>query len=315
MKLTRMLIITLILMLVLSSCISSTFFGPAYVEGKSGTNVKKVRSSSVVSATWDKLFESFETEWLRDANGNPVKKIVTEYADPAGRAVGTLVWETEYQQVSGKVLPYRMAVNGQTFIKIDYEVLPVKAVGPVQQDIGKRYFSRLARSTLTKGLREDILLGLDSFPVPLDPLANFVVELSKVVQVKLDTSKDPVPELRTLRYLSLGFDNIVLRRFSFSNTDLTTGILNTVKSYTFENGPYPDLHNQVDYVFEYQWKVINDKICQIEQSWRSIVSNDDITFLAKTEFNQLGDRSRETWSIENAIERRRVNIFDQSIAY
>src|SRR5574344_945196 len=94
---------------------------------------------------------TYEDEFVYDAAGNVIKHKQTEYYDAQGGKPEFVVWETEFKVIGGKVLPYRVSVNGVAYIEVDYEILNANAAkGEVKQSSVNRYFvQNVPTSTLS----------------------------------------------------------------------------------------------------------------------------------------------------------------------
>lgn len=275
----------------LTGCATTTYVGPdgyvGYVEDgkvKQGTQQSLMVAGKEITTTYD-------DEYVYDATGNVIKHKQTAYYTSGFGKPEFVVFETEFKVVGGKVLPYRVYCNGVAYIEVDYEILNANnAKGEVKQNTPYRYFIRnyappLSTSTYPRWCS----ISLNNCPVDFTSDGKFIIK---------NSTFSPYTGFGYDNVLTLGYDNIVLKHFSYSNAKYYEGLGKSITS-KFQAATYASNTSQMkndSYSFDYNWEVINDKICQIKTEYTETSSQFSVYFLADMTYDKAGQLLTETWS-------------------
>lgn len=275
----------------LTGCATTTYVGPdgyvGYVEDgkvKQGTQQSLMVAGKEIKTTYD-------DEYVYDATGNVIKHKQTAYYTSDFGKPEFVVFETEFKVVGGKVLPYRVYCNGVAYIEVDYEILNANnAKGEVKQSSPYRYFiQNYAPPLSTSTYPIPLSISLKNCPVDFASDGKFIVKNSTFSQY-YGFDYDDV--------LTLGFDNIVLKHFSYSKSKLDEGyqksITNKMQAAMYANNSNKMGNNS--YAFDYNWEVINDKICQTKTEFSQTSYQFSVYFLADMTYDKAGQLLTETWS-------------------
>jgi len=302
--------LALIATLMIVSCTTYSYFGPqSYVSSSTSAKPKSIEQKSVLYATPDEMANTYDEEYIYDAEGKVSKFRQTEYFGHASIDGKKFIsWETSYKTISGYTVPESVSVNGEVFMEITYEVLNAKASGKIVQDITERRVFVNSSSYLYGDTSSLWYADLDAYSVPFDADGKFVTQLTSYGRYGSDTNN----------YLTLGQDNIVLKHFSFSQEKLSEGISKSYSDNGFFNpSRIRDSFKGKSVNFDYTWQVLGGKICQTKEVFISGENDEDVTFTADIEYNEAGNRTAETWSViaKGDSKEEPVVVFQQNLKY
>jgi hypothetical protein len=297
--------VTLAAALALFSCTTVKYLGPLdHVDYRNTEKIKSSRQSSALKDGADSLVNTYDEDYFYDDKGNIIKTTMTEYIERLGKDKKYIVWDTESKVLGGKLVPYRVSVNGVAFMEIEYDLLTVAGSGEVKADISERNFVRI-RSTFMAGTDFQFWgVALDNYSVGFPSDDKFV----KAVR-RFDSDKGTYLE----NILTLGFDNIVLKRFHFSRESLANGVAKSYTGYNFGSQVFKQLTKGQNVDYTYEWKVIANKICQAKTAYEAR----DIKLSVEAGFDAAGKRIGETWFLtdpRNKDDQPR-KVFEQTITY
>ena len=299
--------------LLLATGCATDFTGPqSYVSFSTGdSQIMSAGQSSKVYQQGE-LQSTYDDEFEYDGEGNLLSHRQIQYFNDSMTDNKYVVWETEYKVIGGEALPYRVMVNDVVYLQVDYQLLNSGATGAVTQPIKYRSFIQHRYRNGLWGATYPFEWGIDlrNYPVDFATDGRFVVK-DWVFSLKEGYHAESV--------LALGQDNIVLTHYSFSDEKLLEGFK---KSYT---GMIPMNIRQrstelagSNYSFDYDWEVINDKICQTGVTFRQTYKSFNIYFESETEYNDSGNPIQETWkAAESDLDEDNVPkvIFQNSFEY
>lgn len=273
---------------ILSGC-ATTFSGPMnYVGYSSDGKAKRGNQSSLVTPK-GALQSTFDDEYVYDDKGNMLKHKQTEYFSFDTAEQKYVVRETEFKVVGGVVLPTRVSINGTVYIEVDYELLQTNSKGVVKQTSASRNFTQ---NYFNYGsLRYEPVqwfIDLDEYSVDFEADGNFVVR-NRVYSPYYGFSNENI--------LTLGFDNIVLKHYSYSDAKRIEGFQKSYPEGANSNlANYSRAVRNSNYSFDYEWAVINGKICQKKTTFNRSVMGMSVLFVADMTFNEAGQHTSEIWT-------------------
>ena len=310
---TRAILLITAALALLSGC-ATTFVGPqGYVAYRQDGKIKNSKQSAL-GVDGKEIQSTYEDEFVYDDAGNMLKHKQTEYFGTGKTKF--VVYETNFKVVGGVTLPTTVSVNGTVYMNVDYELLSAStAKGEITQGSVTRYFTQIYRhflSTATDNVRWNI--DLAEYPVDFEADGKFVVNHS---------SFSPYYGFDKDHVLTLGYDNVVLKRYSYSYADFTAGFK---KSFTnsFEASMYEQqtkFWKNSSYSFDYDWAVNGGKICQTKVAFSRTVGTFKVYFEDSMEYDKAGGLTSEIWSVANApltgatTKEKPVVVYKQEIAY
>lgn len=303
-KMIKGFILLAIILLLFTGCVS--YSGP---DGYVPFNTNEPIASSTQSANLFKgdLTTTYDDEFVYDAEGRMIKHRQTEYFNSTAKDQNFVIWETEYQVVGGVVLPYRVMVNDVVYIEIDYKLLSTDATGPVKQTTKSRSLTETVKEGFFKSYNIHRGFNLSDYPVDFESDGDFIVKEWVYNRYRGYLKKS---------ILTLGKDNIVLTHYSYSYEKFFEGFK---KSYAggvpFYIRNRESVYDGNNFTFDYEWDVINGKICQKKMEF---IRNSDfynIAFIAEMEYNEAGNQTHETWSSSKSPEEEKEIVFESSFEY
>jgi len=293
----------------LASC-SSTFYGPSsHVNFQTQGKFRSSEQKSNLTGSENSLNNTYDEEFVYDDKGNILKITQTEYIDRLATDKKFFVWTTQYKVVGGQVVPSFMTINGTPFVEVEWEVLQSKHEGPIVQDTIRRFGNQINLILLGQAYL-NYRVDLDVYPVSFDEDDKFVESIQRIGGGSLFNAN----------YLTLGYNNIVLKRFKYDYEALAAGLSKTyaginsaIAAKITESG------NKSAILFEYEWKVIADKICQVSTLFSSRFQTEQVIFNAKLEHNASGDRTKEVWTVASYSktfgDKSPMVIYEQNLRY
>lgn len=293
----------------LSGC-ATTFKGPSrYVGYYTDDKIKTANQSSLTTSKVE-LQSTYDDEYEYDEDGHIVKHVQTEYFDLDSRKPKYAIWKTEFTVVGGVPLPSQVSINDVPYIEVEYSLLSCDAKGEVLQANTERNFTQYYRKLLNT-YPVYWAIDLDEYPVDFEADGKFVVK---------KWGFTPYGGYQENRFLTLGYDNVVLKKYSYSHEKLMEGLK---KSYAGSMVPTAvstaanELKNS-NYSFEYEWSVINGKICQTKVSFDRTYIKYSVHFVADVVYNEAGQRTSEVWSVAQSSDAEKyppIVIFRQTFTY
>jgi len=296
-----------------SSCTTTTYVGPDYVEGRNDGNPKRVEQRSYGRQVDGEMRPTYDEELFYNADGKVIKVRQTEYVNVIDESkMEFIVWETEYKALGGKIVPWKLTVNGVTYFEIDYEILSARNEGAVKQStLNRRFYQQINQTNLlassTTSLIWSMSLGILNVPFKSDN------EFVSTSQQRDGSSRN---------YLTLGFDNIVVKSVKYDPQARRQGISQTSK--TFRSALSESVSRSSNANFTYEWKVIAGKICQTSMNYKGVetsytamgLTEVEVDFTAETTFDQFGNRTREEWYILDASKKdQKVVLYEEKLSY
>lgn len=282
----------------------TTISGPAdFVEYKITKGMKKSEQSSLLNESFDKYYDD---EYFYDDNGNLIKMKQTEYLGKDKKNRKFFVWTTEWKVMGEAVLPYRASCNGVVYCEIDWDILVSKNKGAITSDIESKYYIE-QEDSFYDSYYYFWYADLDKYPVPFMPDTKYIKKLS-VFQGYYFVDKS---------ILTLGYDNIVLKRYFYSSKKFYEGAAKTYPEGSSRNTMLKNLAKNSTIEFNYDWDVIADTICMKKMAFNAHFSKDSANFEVEMQYNANGQRTNEDWIViskENGKEKK-TKVFQQAMQY
>jgi len=296
-----------------SSCTTVSYYGPSNYVGFSSDDKVKLSEERASFGKSPDVTNTYDDAYVYDVAGNVVKRKVTEYFDYDSKDAKFIVWETEYKQVGGQLLPWRQSVNGVVYVEVEYSLLQAQNKGRIPLGISERVFTQEVNNNnlLSPHVAYNTWsINTDEYPVDFRRDDRFVVE-----QARYSSNQG-----RTLRnVLTMGNDNIVLTRFLYSYEKLTQGIKESYTGYNSRMSQMVKLAKDSDVEFNCKWDVIGGKICLTQLDYSAKVYTSNVAFSAAAKYNEAGQRVEETWTVQddtNADKGKEPRvIFQQKLSY
>jgi hypothetical protein len=287
------------------SCVSTKYYGPAdYVAFRSDDKVKTGMQASALQEGTGPLTGTYDDEYVYDDKGNVIKIKQTEYIDLLAKDKKFIVWETESKIIGGNPVPYRVSANGVPFLEVEYELLPAQNAAEVTEDVFKRNFRRVTSSFMKATDYENWSISIENYDVPFKADKKFVQEARRF---------NPYVGEYYENVLTLGYGNIVLKRFHYSREQLAEGVAKSYTGFNYQSEMAKKLALGVNVDYTYEWKAIADRICQTKMTYSSMT----LKFEAVEEYSSSGKRIKETWTVTDPREKTPVPkvIFEQNLTY
>ncbi len=286
------------------SCVSTKFYGPTdYVSFRSEDKVKSGTQASQLK-DGDALTSTYDDEYTYDDKGNVLKIKQTEYIDRLSKDKKFIVWETESKVIGGSPVPYRVSVNGVVFLEVEYELLTASNTGDVKEDVFKRNFRRVTTDFLNGTDYETWTMSIENYDVPFKADDKFVKKVSRF---------SPYYGEYYENVLTLGYGNVVLKKFSYSREKLAEGMAKSYTGYNYSSDMAKKMAKGVNIDYNYEWKAIADRVCEMKMTYNSST----LKFEAASEYNAAGKRTKETWTVLDYKDKNAKSkvIFEQNLAY
>jgi hypothetical protein len=293
-KTISVLLIILLAALFAIGCTTATYRTDSdYVGFVSDDGIKTVKQEKKLNG--NDMSNTYDDEFIYDEDGDLVQHIQTEYYDQ-GDDYAT--WEVTYQKINGIVLPETVAVNDSVFIEVEYELLESDNEGIITEYTDPPSFYRtVSIPFLLQNETSSWKVDIEKFDVPFKTDGQFVTSKQEY-SFYSGLSRDNV--------LTLGYDNIVLKRFYYSPSQQEAGIFSE-SSYS----PTPR-----DTTFTYEWEVIGGKLVQPSMTVKVNKESGFINIYVNREFDGTGRRIKEVWSAKDSVNpEKEVVIFKQELSY
>lgn len=301
------------MMVLAASCTSVRYMGPDYVDSRMDGTPKMVEQRSYGREVFDETRPTYDEEFFYTADGKIIKVRQTEYVNTKDEAKKEfIVWETEYKAMGGKIVPWKLTVNGDTYLEIEYEILGAKNEGEVKQrSLNRRFYQKITQmlfmTTVYTNYSWDMSLSI--LPMPFASDGEFVS-----TKIKADGSFE--------KTLTLGWDNIVVKSVKYDPQARLVGIAKTSKTY--KTGLSTIVTRSSNANFTYEWEVIAGKICQTSMKYNGKETgytgmgpiNLDVNFTAETSYDKFGNRTAETWYlIDSKKNNEKIVLFEEKLTY
>lgn len=292
------------------SCSSTTYaVRPEYV-GFTDVGAVLVQQTQKTDINSEELYSTYDDEFIYDEEGNVIKHIQTSYFEKGQKYDE---WVVEYQNIGGTTLPRSVAINGVVYMEVEYEILESEHEGSIPQMTSTpRFTQQSGKSVLSFFTGAQFYhweIDLENIEVPFRSDNRFVTT-EESFGIYTGLSMDKV--------LSLGYDNIVLKKFYYSLAKFNQGYnlsMADVQSGLFSSTDADtDNHNVT---FAYVWGVEGGNLTQKEMTATYNKNGKFIKFFIEREFDSAGRRIEEEWKVndsESYIDKP-VTLFKQSLAY
>lgn len=307
MRMIRNIMLSAAALVLAAGCASVQYTARSGYVGFNEDGAVTVQQMKKTQLNEDELYSTYDDEFVYDEDGNVIKHIQTEYFNKGEKYDE---WVVEYQIIGGNVLPRSMAVNGVVYMEVEYEILESDHEGPVYATTGTPQFTQGGNSGFSSlftggSAIVDWNLDLENFEVPFRTDGRFVTREGKF-GIYTGLSMDKV--------LSLGYDNIVLKRFYYSSDKYYRGYNLSVAD---NSGNQKEIEDKNNVAFEYDWKVIGGKIAQTGMTVTSNSGDKYMKFFADRQFDDAGRRTHETWKINDSKEYSETPLllFQQDLTY
>jgi hypothetical protein len=292
---------------ILSSCATTQYLGPSdFVSFRADEKLRtSTQSSALKQGENQALVNTYDQELVYDGKGNVIKVKLTEYIDVLAKDKKFIVWETDYKVIGGNLVPGSMSANGVPFLEAEYELLTGAGKGEVVADIMERPVSLIYKDDpLARPIYIDLNVALSNYTVSFAPDGHFVREIRGY-----KSNGDYFSQ----RTLTLGWDNIVLKRFHYSQEKLSEGIGKSYTGYNRNSEMFKKMSKDSNIDYSYEWTVIGGVICQTKMQYEA----KRLKLEAKIEFNAEGKRTKETWFLSDPSNKKSVpqQVFAQELAY
>lgn len=285
-------------------CTTISYYGDTrYVGFYSDEGLKSSKQKSAVSGDNMSLQNTFDDQYFYDGEGRLTRHIQTEHINDGDRAL-FIEWQIQYEVIAGHSVPKSVAVNGTVYLEVEYTLLPVKASGIINPQTVNPHFFALVKVLLEKKV-ETWDIGLDNFPVPFKTDDKFVTtkeDFSFYGGIKLNN------------YLSLGYDNIVLKRFFYSRDALSKGLTKSLQK-GLSNPINSSQKNNWEFLMD--WEVKAEKVIQTKMNVNRNFYDEYLVFEATRKFDEAGRRVEELWTVTDQTREKLqpVVLFEQKLSY
>lgn len=312
-SLGRIAILTSLLLFTLG-CTTIEYATNSDYVGFSYKGVSSAQQSKKTDMISDDLYSTYDDEFVYDEDGNLIKHIQTNYFDNGEKFDEYIV---TYQKIGEYILPESVAVNGVVYMDVEYDLLPTDHEGRIRGYTSDPTFFRRERNVLL--FKDDMVkwqIDIANFDVPFRSDGKFVsTEESFAFFTGLSTDK----------VLTIGYDNIVLKRFYYSPAKFRSGYDISLGMGSSEPREVNDDASR-NTVFTYEWDVIGGEIVQTGMMVKETLANlggllaeksDFITFSIEREFDDSGRRISELWKILDSAKNpdETITIYSQELNY
>jgi len=291
------------LIAMIAGCTTTYSTGEQFV-GYYTEGVKTSQQSMKVLRNDNTLYKTYDDEFIYDEDGMVMEHIQTFYKSDSDEFDQ---YKFSYQKIGDKRLPESAALNGVVYMEVEYEILASEHTGKIVEYTSSPVFERVTPKfdASFKFTKSDIwTIDDNNYNVPFKYDGKFVTTEEKY-SYYTGLTKD--------RVLSLGFDNIILKKFYFSSTKLKEGSDLSSKEMKEESEPKEDT-NFITYT--YDWEVIGSEIIQNGFTYHNNNKRKTLDFFAKRKFDEAGRRIFEEWSVTDSSNKKEpVVLFTQTLTY
>jgi len=293
-------------LLFFTGCTTVTYAArPTYV-GFSNDGAKTVEQTKKTSMYSDDLYSTYDDEFVYDEDGSLIKHIQTHFFSDGEKYTQHVV---HYQKIGEFVLPKSVSINGFVYMEVEYDLLATEHQGKLTGfNINPVFYQEI---------RTPLLFQYDQIKWDID-LANFKVPFRSDSRfVTTDATFDYFTGLSEDKVLTLGYDNVVLKRFYFSPTKYRNGYNVSHAIGNREATGTAEEDDKINTTFTYEWEVIADKIVQTGMVLVEKDYADNMTFRVFREFDEAGRRISEEWTVEDSLQNIEtpVVLYTQKMSY
>ncbi|MBB6480380.1 hypothetical protein [Spirochaeta isovalerica] len=295
-----------------TSCTSTRYTARSGYVGFTEDGAVTVQQMKKTSLGEDTLYPTFDDEFEYDENGNVMKHIQTKYFDNGEKYDE---WVVEYQKIGETTLPKSVSINGIVYLEVEYEILESDHEGKIYPLAGTPNFVQNNGGNFLMALfvgSQPIIewdLDLENFEVPFRNDNRFVTK-EESFGIYTGLSVDKV--------LSLGYDNIVIKKFYYSydkfNYGFNLSIADSQPGMMKGDGEMKDEYNVS---FVYDWNVAGGKIIQNGMTFTRNHPKGYMKFFTEREFDSTGRRTSEIWKLNDSVTyvEEPVVLFQQTLTY
>lgn len=313
MRKTKALIMILAILVLAASCTSTRYTARSGYVGFSEDGAVTVQQMKKTNLDDDALYATYDDEFEYDEDGNVIKHIQTKYFDKGEKFDE---WVVEYQKIGGNALPKSVAVNGIVYMEVEYDILESDHEGHISQLTSTPQFMQNNGGNILMSVflgSQPIIewdLDLENFEVPFRTDGRYVTtEESFGIYTGLSLDK----------VLSIGYDNIVLKKFYFSADKYNYGYNLSIADELPAGmiGTEDEMEDDNNVTFLYNWDVAAGKILQNSMEVISNSGDDFMKFFTEREFDSAGRRTSETWKLNDSVTyvEAPLVLFQQTLAY
>ena len=277
---------------------------PDYV-GFTADSAKTVEQTKKTSMFSDELHSTYDDEFVYDEEGTLIKHIQTHFFDEGKKFTEYVV---VYQKIGESVLPKSVSINGFEYMQVEYDLLASDHQGAVEDFTVSPVFYQVINNPL-KFQNDSIKWDID--------LANFKVPFRSDGEfVTTDASFDYFTGLSEDKVLTLGYNNVVLKRFYFSPSRYRKGY-NVSHGMGGKTDEMTAEEDKVNTTFEFTWAIIADRIVQTGMLLTENDIDDSMIFRLAREFDDAGRRTSEVWTVTDSIRKTEepVVLYSQKLTY
>jgi hypothetical protein len=262
----------------------------------------------------NELVTTYDDEFFYDDEGNVIRRVQTEYFDwDSNDGPKFHEWEITYKKIGDKIVPQSLAVNGVVYAEVEYEILPVEAEGEIILYGPDPYFEEVTSTMSLYGSYTQVDYfrpAVSHFSIGFPDDGEFVKEVEVFNRYR---------GFSDFNALTLGYDNIVLTKLSYSYEKVVEGISQTdigSRSET-ENLKKMAQGSTVEYVYE--WETIAEKICMTSHTYNLDLKDQKVTFTAEVDYDSSGRRIAEEWTLidpdMSGAEEEPLVVYSQELVY
>jgi len=313
MKIAKVWAVIAAVMVLATSCTSTRYTARSGYVGYTEDGAVTVQQMKKTSIEKETMIPTFDDEFEYDDDGNVMKHIQTKYFEDGEKYIE---WVVEYQKIGDTPLPKSVAVNGVVYLEVVYDILESDHEGAIRQLTSTPNFVQNDSGNMLMTLfagRQPIYewdLDLEHWEVPFNSDDRFVTrEESFGIYTGLSVDK----------VLSLGYDNIVLKKFYYSYDNLENGLKLSLggdqQTGLFKTDD--EMKDEINITFEYDWSVTGGKIIQEGMSFTRNHPKGMMKFFTEREFDDTGRRTSEIWKLKDSVtyEEEPAVLFQQTLTY
>jgi len=300
----KILLVTFGVALFITSC--TTFNGPtSYLEYPIPTGAKRSTQSSLFNKTMNTINEE---EFFFDKKGHLIRSKRTEYIGNQTKNKHFIIWEAEWKVLGDLVVPSKVKCNGETYCEMEWQLLKTQHKGQIKMDIKSKYYTKKKSMVISTKL-QFWRANLSEYPVPFQPDGKFI---DKYYSYSYYGGR------KQESVLSLGYNNVVLKKYSTSYMNYLKGVSQSFAYGSFKRNYIANLFKVGKVEFKYKWRVIAGKPCLLNMNFDAHLSGNTSNFTAKMSYNGQGKRKLEEWIVNEPQKDgtiKHIKVFEQKISY
>ena len=251
------------------------------------------------------LTGTFDDEFTYDEKGNVIEHVQVQYLDEGKKFVE---YRVNYQSIGEYVLPKSIAVNGIEYMNVEYDLININREGPIAEYTSSPiYYEEIKNFGSETNIEWSV--DIDNFDVPFRKDGKFVTN---------EANLGIFGGLSLDKALTLGYDNVVLTRFYYSQSAFQAGYQLT---FNKDANVDPEKIHNTSVTFDFVWEVIGETLVQkgmtFDQGFDSAYVVNDRTFSISREFDDRGRRTKEVWTLLDDDINKGVPfvVFTQDLTY